>query len=155
MLGNPDKSVLSRMTEMMNHRGPDGSGIFADDDCGLAHSRLAIVDLVGSPQPIYGEGRVCVVNGEIYNYKNLKNPQYNYVTNGDSEVILSLYKGRGSANDHAKWVSKLDGMFAFALWANGQLILARDAVGIKPLFRTIANGSLVFGSEVKLSLIHI
>lgn len=154
MLGNPDKSVLSRMTELMNHRGPDGSGVFVDDHCGLAHSRLAIVDLVGSPQPIYGEGKVCVVNGEIYNYKELKNSQYNYTTNGDSEVILSLYKGKGSARDHANWVSKLDGMFAFALWANGQLILARDAVGIKPLFRTIANDSLIFGSEVKSLRAH-
>ena len=136
MLGNPDKSVLSGMIKLMHHRGPNGSGVYADDSCGLAHSRLAIVDVVGSPQPIHGDGKVCVVNGEIYNYKQLRNPQYNYSTNGDSEVILSLHSGKGSALDHAKWVSKLDGMFAFALWADNQLILARDPVGIKPLFRS-------------------
>jgi len=154
MLGNPDKSVLSGMIKLMNHRGPDGSGVYADDSCGLAHSRLAIVDVVGSPQPIHGDGKVCVVNGEIYNYKQLRNPQYNYSTNGDSEVILSLHSGKGSALDHAKWISKLDGMFAFALWADNQLILARDAMGIKPLFRSNLGNSLLFGSEVKALRAH-
>jgi len=154
MLGNPDKSVLSRMVDLMQHRGPDGSGIFADDDCGLAHARLAIVDVEGSPQPLFGEGKVSVVNGEIYNYLDLKSSQYNYTTNGDSEVILSLHDGLSSAQEHSKWISKLDGMFAFALWSDGQLILARDAMGIKPLFRTIVNGTLLFASEVKALRSH-
>ncbi len=154
MLGNPDKSVLSRMVDLMQHRGPDGSGIFADDDCGLAHARLAIVDVEGSPQPLFGEGKVSVVNGEIYNYLDLKSSQYNYTTNGDSEVVLSLHDGLSSAQEHSKWISKLDGMFAFALWSDGQLILARDAMGIKPLFRTIVNGTLLFASEVKALRSH-
>ena len=154
MLGEPDQAVLSRMNLLMDHRGPDGQGLFSDDNCGLAHTRLAIVDIVGSPQPIYGPGKVAVVNGEIYNHLELKNSMYQYTTNGDSEVVLSLHAGRGNASTHAKWVSKLDGMFAFALWSEGQLILARDAMGIKPLMRTIVGDSLLFSSEAKALRAH-
>ena len=123
MLGQPDPAILSRMIHLMRHRGPDGDGIFADDNCGLAHARLAILDVVGSPQPLHGPGKVAVVNGEIYNHLSLKSPSYDYSTMGDSEIILSLHKGKGNAKHHAKWISKLDGMFAFALWSNDQLIL--------------------------------
>jgi len=154
MLGEPDQGVLSRMNNLMRHRGPDGNGIFSDDNCGLAHTRLAILDITGSPQPIYGPGRVAVVNGEIYNYSGLKDDQYQYTTNGDSEVILSLYQGKGNASYHANWISKLDGMFAFAIWSEGQLILARDAMGIKPLMRTIVDESLLFASEAKALRAH-
>ena len=154
MLGQPDRAVLGRMNSLMNHRGPDGDGLFLDDSCGLAHTRLAILDIVGSPQPIYGPSKVGVVNGEIYNYLNLKNNMYQYTTNGDSEVILSLHTGKGNASSHAKWISQLDGMFAFALWSEGQLILARDAMGIKPLMRTIVGDSLLFCSEAKALRAH-
>ena len=154
MLGQPDRAVLVRMNSLMNHRGPDGDGLFLDDSCGLAHTRLAILDIIGSPQPIYGPGKVAVVNGEIYNYQNLKNNMYQYTTNGDSEVILSLHAGKGNASSHAKWISQLDGMFAFALWSEGQLILARDAMGIKPLMRTIVGDSLLFSSEAKVLRAH-
>jgi asparagine synthase (glutamine-hydrolysing) len=154
MLGQPDRVVLERMTDLMNHRGPNGKGIFADDNCGLAHSRLAILDVNGSQQPLYGPGKVGVVNGEIYNYLNLKKSSYDYSTNGDSEVILSLHNGEANASEHAKWISKLDGMFAFAIWANGQLILARDSVGVKPLMRTMVGDSLVFASEAKALRAH-
>ena len=154
MLGEPDQAILSRMNSLMDHRGPDGQGIFRDDNCGLAHTRLAIVDIVGSPQPIYGPGKVAVVNGEIYNHLSLKSSMYQYTTNGDSEVVLSLHTGKGNASTHAKWISKLDGMFAFALWSEGQLILARDAMGIKPLMRTIVGDSLLFSSEAKALRAH-
>lgn len=154
MLGQPDEVVLSRMIDLLKHRGPDGRGIYSDDNCGLAHARLAILDLAGSPQPLHGPGKVAVVNGEIYNHLELKTPSYNYSTNGDSEVILSLHKGKGTAKEHAKWISKLDGMFAFALWANDQLILARDPVGIKPLIRTIVDDCLIFASEAKALRAH-
>ena len=154
MLGQPDPAILSRMIDLMRHRGPDGDGIFFDDNCGLAHARLAILDVVGSPQPLHGPGKVAVVNGEIYNHLSLKNPSYNYSTMGDSEIILSMHKGKRSAKDHAKWISKLDGMFAFALWSNDQLILARDPVGIKPLMRTIVDDTLVFASEAKALRAH-
>ena len=154
MLGQPDRVVLSRMIELMKHRGPDGHGLFTDDECGLAHSRLAILDVVGSPQPIYGPGKVGVVNGEIYNHLSLKSQSYDYTTNGDSEVILSLHNGKDSANAHAKWISKLDGMFAFAIWSDNQLILARDPVGIKPLMRTLVGDTLLFASEAKALRAH-
>ena len=154
MLGQPDPAVLSRMIHLMRHRGPDGDGVFADDNCGLAHARLAILDVIGSPQPLHGPGKVAVVNGEIYNHLSLKSPSYNYSTKGDSEIILSLHQGKGSAKDHAKWISKLDGMFAFALWSNDQLILARDPVGIKPLVRTVVEDTLVFASESKALRAH-
>ena len=154
MLGEPDKSVLTKMTEYLHHRGPDGNGIFLDESCGFAHTRLAIVDVVGSPQPIFGQGKVAIVNGEIYNYKSLRDSSYDYQTNGDSEIVLSLHTGRGSASDHAKWVSKLDGMFAFALWSENQLILARDSMGIKPLMRTLVENSMLFSSEAKALRAH-
>ena len=154
MLGQPDLAVLARMNSLMYHRGPDGNGIFNDDHCGLAHTRLAIVDIVGSPQPIYGPGKVAVVNGEIYNHLSLKSSMYQYQTNGDSEIVLSLHTGRGNASTHAKWISKLDGMFAFALWSEGQLILARDAMGIKPLMRTLVGDTLLFSSEAKALRAH-
>lgn len=154
MLGQPDQTVLSRMIKLMHHRGPDGNGVFNDDNCGLAHTRLAILDIVGSPQPLHGPGKVAVVNGELYNHLDLKDNMYNYTTQGDSEVVLSLHDGKGSASDHAKWISKLDGMFAFAIWSNGQLILARDAMGIKPLMRTIVGNSLLFASEAKALRAH-
>ena len=154
MLGEPDKSVLTKMTEYLHHRGPDGNGIFLDESCGFAHTRLAIVDVAGSPQPIFGQGKVAIVNGEIYNYKSLRDSSYDYQTNGDSEIVLSLHTGRGSASDHAKWVSKLDGMFAFALWSENQLILARDSMGIKPLMRTLVENSMLFSSEAKALRAH-
>ena len=125
-----------------------------DENCGFAHTRLAIVDVAGSPQPIFGQGKVAIVNGEIYNYKSLRDSSYDYQTNGDSEIVLSLHTGRGSAHDHAKWVSKLDGMFAFALWSENQLILARDSMGIKPLMRTLVENSMLFSSEAKALRAH-
>lgn len=154
MLGQPDEAVLNRMVDLMQHRGPDGRGIYSDHECGLAHARLAILDIHGSPQPLYGQGKVAVVNGEIYNHLKLKSYQYSYTTNGDSEVVLSLHQGKGSATDHVKWISKLDGMFAFALWSNDQLILARDAMGIKPLARTMVDDTLLFASEYKALRAH-
>ena len=89
MLGQPDENVLSRMVSLLHHRGPDGNGIYKDDICGLAHTRLAILDIEGSPQPISGPGKVGVVNGEIYNHKSLRDSLYNYTTNGDSEIVIS------------------------------------------------------------------
>jgi len=155
MLGEPDSAVLSRMIHLMQHRGPDGSGSFYDDDCGLAHARLAIIDLEGGVQPLHSDsGCVAVVNGEIYNHKELKVPTFNYRTNADSEAVLALHSTKTST--HSEWVSKLDGMFAFALWdpQNHELILARDEMGIKPLVRTICDGTLLFASEHKALRAH-
>ena len=153
MLGRPSASVLKGMTNMLQHRGPDGSGIWYDDDCGFGHSRLAIVDLAGSNQPLHSEhGCVAVVNGEIYNHQEIRNnlSGYPWKTRGDSESVLALH------HSFKDWVSRLDGIFAFCLWdpMNKELILARDPLGVKPLLRTIVDGSLLVASEAKSFRAH-
>ena len=164
MLGNPDNSVVHRMVKSLNHRGPDGSGYWNDDNISLGHSRLSIVDLNGSRQPIIGNnGTVLVANGEIYNYLDIRRElNYQWKTSGDSEVICALYEHSmidshpKQAKFHASWIKKLDGMFAFALWDynNRQLILARDSMGIKPLIRTNIDKTLLFASEIKAFWAH-
>ena len=160
MLGSPEPSIVKKMIQLQQHRGPDGSGVWHDDSVCLGHARLAIVDLEGSPQPIQSqEGNVLVANGEIYNFQSIRSslPNYPWTTFGDSETILALYEKTiqsnpiASAKDHAEWVGTLDGMFAFALWNPhlNQLLLARDEMGIKPLIRSNIGSSLVFSSEVK------
>jgi asparagine synthase (glutamine-hydrolysing) len=161
ILGQPDAGTAKKMNILQRHRGPDGDQIFVDEHVALAHTRLAIVDIVGSPQPMHGPGNeVLVVNGEIYNHATLRHQlkSFPWKTSGDSESILALYhqakrQGRSSlsAKDHAEWISRLDGMFAFALWDGDaqQLLLARDTLGIKPLVRTMIEGSLLFSSEHK------
>ncbi len=160
MLGHPDITVVHRMINLIQHRGPDGQDFWSDDYVALGHSRLAIVDLNGSRQPMRGiNGQVLVANGEIYNHKDIRNKsKYPWQTNGDSESIIALHDtnisstvSSTSANDHIDWISKLNGMYAFALWdlQRQELILARDPMGIKPLVRTMVDGSLLFGSEVK------
>ena len=160
MLGAPEPSIVRKMIQLQNHRGPDGSGIWEDESVCLGHARLAIVDLEGSPQPIQSqEGNVLIANGEIYNFESLRSSMNDYAwkTFGDSETILALYEKsirsdrKASAKDHGDWIKQLDGMFAFALWDahNNQLILARDEMGIKPLVRSIVGSSLLFSSEVK------
>ena len=165
MFGSPEPSIVKSMTLLQHHRGPDGKGIWNDEHISLGHSRLAIVDLEGSPQPITSDhGCILVVNGEIYNYQQLResNQSYPWKTMGDSESILALHRTsthnleQPSANDHCKWLNQLDGMFALSLWdpAKKQLILARDEMGIKPLLRTTINGSLLFASEAKAFHAH-
>jgi len=160
MLGHPDDIVVHRMIKSIKHRGPDGQNFWSDNYVSLGHSRLAIVDLNGSQQPMRGvNGQVLVANGEIYNHKEIRNnSKYPWQTNGDSESILALHDSNisgkissTSANDHVNWISNLNGMYGFALWdiKRQELILARDPMGIKPLVRTMVDGSLLFSSEVK------
>ena len=153
LLGRPSTSVIRRMTDMLQHRGPDGSGIWKDEDCGLGHSRLAIVDVAGSNQPLHSDhGCVAVVNGEIYNHEEIRKnlPSYPWKTRGDSESVLALH------NSFKDWVSRLDGIFAICLWdpENKELTLARDPLGVKPLIRTIVDGSLLVASEAKAFRSH-
>ena len=161
MLGHPDKAVLQRMNRLQRHRGPDDEAVWLDEHLGLAHARLAIVDVASSQQPMHGHhGAVLVVNGEIYNHTALreKHPNYPFNTSGDSEAILALHaaatasaSGPLTASEHAAWIGHLDGMYAFALWdeATRQLLLARDPMGIKPLVRCRVAENLLFSSEVK------
>ena len=165
MMGSPEPSIVRGMIQLQHHRGPDGTGFWNDEYTSLGHSRLSIVDLEGSPQPISSNhGCVLIVNGEIYNYQGLResNPNYPWTTMGDSESILALHRKAThalhlpSANDHCKWLEQLDGMFALSLWdpMKKQLILARDEMGIKPLLRTTIDGSMLFASEAKAFYAH-
>ena len=166
MFGHPDAAVVHRMNALLHHRGPDGNAVWSDEQISLGHTRLAIVDLGGSSQPMNGsKNEVLIANGEIYNFSQIRSehPHYPWMTQGDSEVILALHQSAKSkdyrtlsATQHAEWISKLNGMYAFALWDadSKRLLLARDPMGIKPLLRTIVDGSLLFASESKALRAH-
>ena len=149
--------ILGQMNDVITHRGPDDDGFFVIDGIGLGMRRLSIIDLAGGKQPIYNEdGSIVVVfNGEIYNYrelgKQLKQRGHTFTTASDTEVIVHLYEEVGEACVH-----QLRGMFAFAVWdmRRQQLFIARDRLGIKPLYYTQFGKHLVFGSEIKAILQH-
>jgi asparagine synthase (glutamine-hydrolysing) len=148
---------VQAMTDSIRHRGPDDDGLYAGGQAVLGHRRLAIIDLHRGHQPITNEdGTVWIVfNGEIYNYRELRQDLiargHRLKTLSDTEVIVHLYEEHGAA-----CVEHLRGMFAFAIWDARQrrLLLARDRVGIKPLYYTIADGLLLFASEIKALLTH-
>jgi asparagine synthase (glutamine-hydrolysing) len=147
--------VLGSMLTSIRHRGPDDEGTYLDADVGLGSRRLSIIDLAGGRQPIYNEERsiAVVFNGEIYNYRELRSVLqrrgHTFATASDTEVIVHLYEEAGD-----ECVRELRGMFAFAVWDIRQkrLLLARDRLGIKPLYYTDRGGCLVFGSEIKALL---
>lgn len=136
----------------LGKRGPDGWGEYRDDQIVLCHSRLSIIDLEGGKQPIFNEDKsICIIfNGEIFNYadirKDLLKTGHRFATNSDTEVIIHAYEEWGDT-----CVEKFRGMFAFAIWDSKQhrLFIARDRLGIKPLFYTIKNNILYFASEMK------
>lgn len=145
---------LSVMNDLQRHRGPDGAGIFVNQSntCGLAHRRLSIIDLSTGNQPMsHSSGLNIVFNGEIYNYIELREEigVENFQTTSDTEVILLSYLKWGK---HC--LSRLRGMFTFAIWDDRthKLFLARDRVGIKPLYYHLSNGRFFFASEVKTLL---
>src|SRR5689334_8113981 len=152
------KEILEKMNQSIAHRGPDDDGFYITDQVGLASRRLSIIDLATGKQPIANEDRTVwnVFNGEIYNYRELRNylDKHGHVfrTNSDTETILHLYEEFGT-----ECVQHLNGIFAFAIWdeRKRQFILARDRMGIKPMYYTrLANGHLIFGSEMKAILSH-
>jgi asparagine synthase (glutamine-hydrolysing) len=146
-----ERELVERMCAAQAHRGPDSRGVHLESGVGLGIQRLRVIDLVTGDQPIHNEdGSVTVVlNGEIYNYRELRErlmrSGHEFATEGDTEVIVHLYEERG-----AECVRELHGMFAFALWDNrrDQLLLARDRVGKKPLFYAERDGVLSFASEL-------
>ena len=152
-----DLAVLKSMGEAIAHRGPDGEGFFAAAGVGLVHRRLAIIDLEGGRQPMGNEdGSIQVVfNGEIYNFpalrQELQAKGHRLRTRSDTEVLVHLYEELGE-----DLVTRLRGMFAFALWdaPRRRLVLARDRVGLKPLYVYRDAEKLVFGSEIKAILAH-
>lgn len=153
----PDRGVLRRMTETLVHRGPDSCGYYADQEVGLGFRRLSIIDLAGGDQPLYNEDGsvVLVCNGEIYNYRELREALekkgHSFRTDCDVEVLVHLYEEEG-----ADLLNRLNGQFAFALYdrRRRRLLLARDHFGVNPLHFAVAGGVLIFASEVKAILEH-
>jgi asparagine synthase (glutamine-hydrolysing) len=148
-------ALIKAMADAIRHRGPDDEGYFVSGPIGLGFRRLSIIDLATGHQPISNEdGSVWIVfNGEIYNYQELRefllSKGHVFSTQTDTEVIVHLYEELGEA-----CVEKLRGMFGFAIWDERQklLFLARDRVGIKPLYYCLSRNSIVFGSEIKAIL---
>ena len=153
-----ERAVLQRMNESQHHRGPDDGGLHLAPGIGLGHRRLAIIDVATGQQPLYNEDRsvVVVFNGEIYNYGELI-PELTalghvFRTRSDTEVIVHAWEAWGEA-----CVERFRGMFAFGLWDERQqtLFLARDRLGVKPLYYArLADGTVLFGSELKSLLVH-
>lgn len=149
--------TLERMTRQLLHRGPDSDGFYIEDGLGLGFRRLAIIDLQTGDQPmVSADGSlVLLCNGEIYNYRELRtrleSQGHRFSTACDVEVLLYLYRERG-----IDLLSALNGQFAFVIYDRParRLFLARDHVGIAPLFYTVADGVFIFGSEIKAILEH-
>lgn len=153
-----DAQLLQQMNDTMTHRGPDDFGLHVEPGIGLGHRRLSIIDLAGGKQPIFNEdGAVAVTfNGEIYNFQELRDELIGaghvFQTHSDTEVIVHGYEEWGE-----DCVKRFNGMFAFAIWDRNRqkLFLARDRIGIKPLYYSVLpNGHLIFGSELKALLRH-
>ncbi|MFB0961771.1 MAG: asparagine synthase (glutamine-hydrolyzing), partial [Flavobacteriales bacterium] len=146
------KGVIQSMNAKLAHRGPDNNGIYTDDFVALGHRRLSIIDTSdASNQPYYStDGNlVFIFNGEVYNFEELREEigsDYNFSTSSDTEVVLAAY---------AKWglnfLSKLNGMFSLAIWdkTKKQIIIARDRLGIKPLYYSETDDSFIFSSELR------
>ncbi len=157
--GIADETLMRRMCELLVHRGPDDTGFYIDKEnkISLGVRRLSIIDLKGGHQPIHNEDRKIwiVFNGEIYNFlelrKLLKEKGHSFYTRTDTETIVHLYEEYGEA-----CVNALQGMFTFALWdkKEKELFVARDRLGIKPLYYYERKGELIIGSEIKSILEH-
>lgn len=154
-------SAIQKMTDAIAHRGPNSQGIWNDEHCYFGHRRLSIIDLseAGHQPFISQDGRyILIYNGELYNYKDLKfelqrvehgskNLPYFFKTNTDTEVILASYLRWGN-----KCMQRFNGMFAFAIWdkVEQKVFIARDRLGVKPLYYQFKNNTLIFGSEIEL-----
>src|SRR2546421_1825025 len=151
------QNLLERMTSAQAHRGPDDDGFFLENNVGLGHRRLSIIDLSGGKQPIFNEdGSVVVVfNGEIYNFADLTSDLiargHQFKTRSDTETIVHAYEEYG-----VDCMKDFRGMFAFAIWDRKQkrLLLVRDRVGIKPVYYYQGKDFFIFASEIKSILQH-
>ncbi|HQJ15696.1 MAG TPA: asparagine synthetase B, partial [Candidatus Omnitrophota bacterium] len=139
--GPIDTQTLKRMTFMLRSRGPDEFGFYCDNHIGLGHARLAVIDLAGGSQPMHNEDKSVwvVFNGEIFNYvelrKDLAGLGHSFYTNSDTEVLIHLYEEKAEG-----MFSDLNGQFAFVIWdkRKRRLMAARDRMGIRPFFYTLA-----------------
>lgn len=150
-----DKGVIHEMTDSLIHRGPDDCGYYFSEECMMGHRRLSIIDLKFGHQPMTNEDKSVwiVFNGEIYNFQEirpiLESKNHTFKTNCDTEVLIHAYEEYGT-----ELFRFLNGMFSFAVWDSNKkiLLIARDRLGIKPLFYTLFDNSLIFASEVKAIL---
>jgi asparagine synthase (glutamine-hydrolysing) len=150
-----EEARLKRMRDVLRHRGPDEEGLMLSASAGFGHRRLSIIDIAGGKQPMANPDKSVWItfNGEIYNFKELRADLeaggYHFVTQSDTEVILRAYEVYGE-----ECVDKLRGMFAFAIWDKNRskLFLARDRLGIKPLYYAITGKEVLFASEIKAIL---
>jgi len=146
--------ILDRQCDAILHRGPDDGGTLADGDFGFGMRRLSILDIAGGHQPVHSaDGRFAIIfNGEIYNHRDVRRelPDYPFRTHSDTETIVAAFARWGDA----AW-PKLEGMFAAAIWdlKERRLTLARDPLGIKPLYISEQSGGLSFASELKALLL--
>jgi len=152
-----DKLIANNMLTSMQHRGPDGMGLYTDEECCLLHTRLAIVDIDGGKQPMEfktkRETYTIIYNGELYNTEDIRllltKLGHSFTGHSDTEVVLHAYVQWGE-----KCVEHFNGIFAFAVWEKRQrrLFLARDRIGVKPLFYKLHNSGILFASEIKTIL---
>lgn len=160
MVGLPyDENILHRMLGTMLHRGPDDTGIARQQGCAMLHSRLAIVDIAGGKQPMElccaGECYTLVYNGELYNTEELRKELvslgHSFQTHSDTEMVLHAY-----AQWKEKCLQKFNGIFGFGVWEKNRkrLFLARDRMGVKPLFYTLMDEGILFASEIKTLLAY-
>ncbi|WP_394753465.1 XrtA/PEP-CTERM system amidotransferase [Crenothrix sp.] len=153
-----NRDLLSGMNEIQFHRGPNEGGLYIEPGLGFGHRRLSIIDLASGQQPMVSRDKNVIItyNGEVYNFielrQELESLGYSFDTHCDTEVILYAWQAWGES-----CINKFRGMFAFAIWDRDQqcLFLARDRLGVKPLFYTeLANGQFIFGSELKALMQH-
>lgn len=150
------QKLIAEMSQAILHRGPDDSGTFGDADAAIAMRRLSIIDVTGGVQPVFGEGGdvACVFNGEIYNFRELRErleaKGHRFASDSDSECIPHLYEEYG-----VEFARHLRGMFAIAVWdrARKRLVLVRDRLGKKPLFYRVDDSGLAFASEIRALLV--
>jgi asparagine synthase (glutamine-hydrolysing) len=148
---------LERANELLCHRGPDDCGVFFDDAAhvGIAHRRLSIIDVsAAGHQPMFGDRKVSITfNGEIYNFRELKQELagkgHTFRSQSDTEVLLKLHATSGEG-----MLQRLNGIFAFGIWdpTDGSLFVARDALGVKPLYYAETSDGFCFASEIKALL---
>ena len=154
-----EETCMHAMLQTMARRGPDGRGIFRNTDCTLLHTRLAIIDPTGGAQPmelLWGGEHYCITyNGELYNTeqlrKKLEKLGHAFATHSDTEVVLHSYAQWGPES-----LLKMNGIFAFGIWESRKrrMFLARDRIGVKPLFYSLSGEGLLFASEIKTILVH-
>lgn len=154
-----EETCMHAMLQTMARRGPDGRGIFRNADCTLLHTRLAIIDPTGGAQPmelLWGGEHYCITyNGELYNTeqlrKKLEKLGHAFATHSDTEVVLHSYAQWGPES-----LLKMNGIFAFGIWESRKrrMFLARDRIGVKPLFYSLSGEGLLFASEIKTILVH-